>query len=360
MITNNHTVMKRILLIEDDPAMLRLTADILRMADYDVMTAENGKTGVEVAFREKPDLIISDTEMPILDGFGVFHMLQKNPHFVTTPFIFLNDQADQATGRKAMQLGADDVLPKPYSETDLLMAIECRLRKAEEIRDECRKVEREKIFSNHVSEAEVLSSFLDGRNIDRYSRKQRIYNEGTRPGKLYYIVKGKVKLTKASDEGKELVVELCGPGDFLGHIALLEDTSYKESAETIDFTEVAVIPRKEFEELVHEDTRIAQRFIKLLANNIAEKEKKLVGIAYNSLRKKVAEALMILREKFPPSGSDRFSINLNREDLANIAGTATESLIRTMSDFRTEKIIDIAKDGTISILNEHKLASLLK
>jgi CRP/FNR family transcriptional regulator, cyclic AMP receptor protein len=121
---------------------------------------------------------------------------------------------------------------------------------------------------------------------------------------------------------------------------------------------VAVIPRREFEELIHEDPRIANRFIRLLAKNIVEKESKLVGIAYNSLRKKVAEALLMLRRKYLSQKEQRFSINLNREDLANIAGTATESLIRTLSDFKSEKLIDISRDGTITILDERKLSGL--
>lgn len=350
--------MKKILLIEDDQEMMQLTSEILQMADYEVMTAENGKKGVEIAFREKPDLIISDIQMPVLDGYGVLHLLHKNPHFVTTPFIFVSEKADREEARKAMELGADDYILKPFTETELLHAIECRLRKAEEIRDEYYKEQRALTFSEALPEAEVLQRFIDGRNIDRYNRRQNIYLEGQRPNKLYYILKGKVKLVKSSDEGKELVVELCGEGDFLGHIALLEDTVYRESAETMDFTELAVIPRREFEELVHDDQRIANKFIKLLANNIVEKEKKLVGIAYNSLRKKVAEALLMLRRKYMPRQEDVFSINLNREDLANIAGTATESLIRTLSDFKAEKLIDISRDGTITVIDEKKLSGL--
>ena len=95
----------------------------------------------------------------------------------------------------------------------------------------------------------------------------------------------------------------------------------------------------------------------MLAKNITEKEEQLLGLAYNSLRKRVADALITLQQKYQVAGQEKFSIHISREDLANIAGTATESLIRTLSDFKSEKLIEI-KDGNIIILNEKKLAAL--
>ncbi len=103
---------------------------------------------------------------------------------------------------------------------------------------------------------------------------------------------------------------------------------------------------------------MAKKFIKLLGKNIAEKENQLLGLAYNSLRKKVAEALMQLQKKYKKSENEKFTIDISRDNLATIAGTATESLIRTLSDFRSEKLIDII-NGSILIINEKKLAGLL-
>jgi len=84
----------------------------------------------------------------------------------------------------------------------------------------------------------------------------------------------------------------------------------------------------------------------------------LLNIAYNSLRKRVATALVTLMNKYQKEGEDQFSIQISREDLANIAGTATESLIRTLSDFKSEKLIDI-QGSRISILNKKKLENML-
>ncbi len=95
-----------------------------------------------------------------------------------------------------------------------------------------------------------------------------------------------------------------------------------------------------------------------MAKNIREKERQMLDIAYNSLRKRVANALMILLNKYRKPGEDNFSIQLSREDLANIAGTATESLIRTLSDFKAEKLIEI-NGSKITVINEKNLAGML-
>lgn len=350
--------MKKILLIEGDQEMRQLTAEVLRLANYQVFDAENGKDGVEIALRENPDLIISDVELPVLDGFGVLHLLQKIPQFVTTPLILLSGNSDRKAARRAMELGADDCLSKPVSETELLHAIESRLQRAERIMKECNKRYSKDPLLPERPLQDVLKQFLEGRNINRYNKKQIIYSEKQHPSKLFYILTGKVRLYKCTDEGKELTIELNGPGDFLGYRALLQGTTYQETAETLDTTELAVIPMTDFEQLLREDERILRKFTKMLATSVCEKESRLVHLAYNSLRKKVAEALIYLRRTYPPAAEKSFSINLNRDDLAHIAGTATESLIRTLTEFKSEKLIAIAKDGKITLLNEKKLEQL--
>ncbi|HEX4957310.1 MAG TPA: Crp/Fnr family transcriptional regulator, partial [Lacibacter sp.] len=146
-------------------------------------------------------------------------------------------------------------------------------------------------------------------------------------------------------------------GDFLGYVALLEESTYKETAEAMEDCELALIPKQDFDELVNNNPVVARKFIQMLAKDVAEKEEQLLKLAYNSLRKKVADALMSLQRKYK-TGDAVFSISISRENLASIAGTATESLIRTLGDFRTEKLIDI-KEGNIIILNEKKLENML-
>lgn len=346
--------MKKILLIEDNPSIRENTGEILSLANYIVFTAQNGKVGVELALKEKPDLVLCDIMMPVLDGYGVLYLLQNNVETRSIPFIFLSAKNDDAALRKGMELGTDDYITKPYAETELLKAIERRLAMVDLIKQDIllAGLEEENDLIGKSTEREILQLFAENRNVNKYKRKQVIYNEGNHPGKLYYIKKGKVKTYKINEDGKELTVGLYNEGDFLGYIALLEGTTYKEMCQAMEDTELAVIPREEFSELIKKNAEIVKLFFSMLANKIADDEQHMLGLAYNSLRKKVAEALIILYKKY------KTPINIGRENLASIAGTAKESLIRTLGDFKSEKLIDI-KGGIIIILNEKKLEKLI-
>jgi CRP/FNR family transcriptional regulator, cyclic AMP receptor protein len=351
--------MKTILLIEDNDDIRNNTTEILELSNYKVITAENGKTGLEKAIEHIPDLIICDIMMPVLDGYGVLHAVHKNEAIKNTPFIFLTAKTERSDFRKGMELGADDYITKPFDGTELLNAVDSRLKKLDLLKQ---------IFNpgmdglNNLVEASfgaaALQSLTEDRSINKYKKKQNIYTEGNHPNRLYYMVKGKVKAYKTNDDGKELVTDLFSPGDFLGYIALLEGTVYKDTAEALEETELAVIPKEEFDDLLNKNAEVAKKFIQLLAQNISTKENQLLGLAYNSLRKKVAEALIQLQKKYQKNEDEKFIIDISRENLATIAGTATESLIRTLSDFRSEKLIDI-KDGGITIINQKKLENLL-
>jgi DNA-binding response OmpR family regulator len=351
--------MKKILLIEDNEDICSNTAEILELSNYKVITAENGKIGVEKAISERPDLIICDIMMPVLDGYGVLHAVHKNEGIKNTPFIFLTAKTERSDFRKGMELGADDYITKPFTGTELLNAVDGRLKKHDllvhDLVPDAGKTEQ--LIKSSFS-TDALKNFIEGRNTNIYKKKQTIYSEGNHPNRLYYLVQGKVKVFKTNEEGKELVVDLYTAGDFLGYVAMLEGTIYKDTAQALEETEIAVIPKEDFEDLIHNDKSVAEKFIRILAGNVSEKESQLIGLAYNSLRKKVAEALLLLLKKYPEKMANEFTIDINREILATIAGTATESLIRTLTDFKSEKIIDI-RDGSIIILNQAKLEHLV-
>lgn len=351
--------MKRLLLIEDNAEIRDNTAEILELANYQVDTAENGKIGVEKALENKPDLIICDVMMPVLDGYGVLHLLNKNPDLKGIPFIFLTAKSERADFRKGMEMGADDYITKPFTDIELLSAIESRLRKVDILRKNFDATPEgiQQMYQELTGKNE-LTNLIEDRNINFYKKKQTIYTEGNHPSRLFYIRKGKVKIFKSNTDGKELTVGLFSEGDFLGYTALLEGTVYKDTAEAIDDTEIAIIPREEFDALINSNREVAQKFIQMLAQNVSEKEEQLLNLAYNSLRKRVADALMSLYAKYKKESQEIFSIHISREDLANIAGTATESLIRTLSDFKSEKLIEI-RDGNIYVLDPIKLQRML-
>lgn len=349
--------MQRVLLIEDNDEIRENTAEILELANYIVDTAHNGKIGVEKALESTPDLIICDVMMPVLDGYGVLHLMQKNDALKNIPFIFLTAKAERGDFRKGMEMGADDYITKPFSDIELLTAIESRLKKASQLQTNLEAATLQQLQSE-AGNLKALQELVENSAVNFYKKKQLIYGEGNHPVRLFHIQKGKVKIFKTNDDGKELTVGLFGEGDYVGFTAILEGTVYKETAEAIEDTSMAIIAREDFEKLLGNNKEVAQLFIQLLAQSVTEREKQLVGIAYNSLRKRVAEALMLLQKKYTNESEGKFSMHISREDLAHIAGTATESIIRTLSDFKSEKLIDI-KEGSIIILDEKRLSALL-
>ncbi len=350
---------QRILLIEDNAEIRENTAEILELSNYTVDTAENGKVGIEKALVSKPDLIICDIMMPVLDGYGVLHLLNKNEQLSGIPFIFLTAKSERADLRKGMEMGADDYITKPFTDIELLNAIDSRFKKISILKKE---------YTSDPSGLEemllefggkdALHDITENRQENHYKKKQTIYFEGNHPQKLFFIKSGKVKTYISNEEGKGLTIGLYTEGDFFGYTALLEGGTYKDTAEAIDDSVVAEIPIDEFENLLRYNADATKKFIQLLAKNIIEKEQQLLNIAYNSLRKRVATALITLLKKYGKDENDIFSINFSREDLANIAGTATESLIRTLSDFKAEKLIEI-QGSKISVMNEKKLSEML-
>jgi DNA-binding response OmpR family regulator len=350
--------MKKILIIEDSQDILENVAEILSLSHYTVYTAADGKQGIELAMLHTPDLIICDIMMPELDGYGVLHVIQKNPVLQQIPFIFLTARTEMSELRKAMSLGADDYITKPFDATELLKAIEGRLHKAELM-----KQKRSDLFPDgfdagtSTNSEKTLHHFVEGRNVDKYRKRQRIFTEGNHPIRVYFVQKGKVKIFKTNDEGKEFITRVISEGEFFGYVSMFEQTIYKESAEALEDCAIAAIPKKDFEELVQSNPEVCRTFYRLLANDVTDKEEQLIHIAYNSLRKKVAGALLSVMKTFHDAPGE-FNITLSRENLAAIAGTATESLIRTLTDFRSEKLIDI-REGKITILNSNKLQSMV-
>lgn len=347
--------MNSILLIEDNPEILENTAEILELAGYRVLTATDGREGVEKAIAHHPDLIISDIMMPALDGFGVLHLVQKNQELADTPFIFLTAKTERSDFRKGMEMGADDYITKPFSDTELLNAVESRLKKAERMKSHVSALAD---FSSGMSYDHALKELFENRFINKYKKKQIVFSEGNHPQYLFYVVKGKVKAFKTSEDGKELTVGLYAAGDFMGYTALLEEAVYKVTAETLENCEIALVSRQDFFNLVNSNSAVALQFIRMLAKNNNQKAEQMVQLAYDSLRKRVANALLLLKNKFKKDSEEKFTIHITREELANLSGTTTESLIRTLSDFRSEKLIAI-HGGDIELLNERKLEYMI-
>lgn len=350
--------MKTILLIEDNPDMRENTAEILELADYKVITAANGKEGVALAKQSRPDLIICDIMMPELDGFGVLRMLGKNADTAAIPFIFLTAKAEKNDFRKGMNLGADDYITKPFDDVELLDAIEMRLRKHEALnRDFGRDAEGISGFIQEVRGFDALKDLSDQRQTRIYKTKEVIFHEGSYPYGLLLINYGRIRAYKTNKDAKEYVTGLYKAGDFVGYLPLLRDTAYEESAMAMEDTEILVIPKEDFFSLVYNNRDVSNRFIQMLSDNLSEKEDELLHLAYDSVRKRVADALLHLREKFMSTQNDPFSMVVTRDHLASLVGTSKECVIRVLSDFKDEGFVE-TKMSEITITDPDGLATI--
>ncbi|MFB9843597.1 response regulator [Mucilaginibacter ginsenosidivorans] len=347
--------MKTILIIEDNTDIRENTAEILELAGYKVLQGINGKTGVDLAYQHKPDLILCDIMMPELDGYGVLYMLSKNAEVASIPFIFLTAKAERIDFRKGMEMGADDYLTKPFDDIELLNAIESRLEK---------KRKQEEFYSKSLQSLEKLSAgnghgmaelkaMIAGRKIRQIKKKQILYYEGDQPQGIYLVIEGAIRTFKLAEDGRELMMGLYKPDDYLGVHALLLDEPFTETAEAVDDAAVCLLPKDAIINLVNRYPDITLQFIKILANNIREKEDQLLELAYNSVRKRLAQVLVRLSKQF----TDPSQFKISRDELASMAGMATETVSRTLSDFKDEKLIE-KKGSHIQILNLEKLAKM--
>jgi CRP/FNR family cyclic AMP-dependent transcriptional regulator len=353
------THMKQILLIEDNQVLRENTAELLELANYKMLVAANGKVGVDLALKHKPDLIICDIMMPELDGYGVLHMLSRNNETSSIPFIFLTAKTEKAELRKGMEMGADDFITKPFDDVELLKVIEIRLKKADVLKTHFSQdiTDVNALIKNVAASAEIkLTS--DERVISIYKKKQLVYSEGKRPVAIYHIVTGKIKTFKVNEFGKELITGIYTDGDFIGYTTVLEETAYTDTAEVLDDAELMIIPTVDFLQLIYNNPQVSKQFIKLLTKNVLENEEKLLTIAYQSLRKKVAMGLIEVFDKFKTKLCTNPEIIISRQDLSHIVGVANESLVRTLSDFKAERLVDL-EAGKIIILEEKKMRNLL-
>lgn len=152
--------MNKVLLIEDDVVLRENTAELLELSNYNMMTARNGKLGVELAIANLPDIIVCDIMMPELDGYGVLEALSKNETTKHIPFIFLSAKTERRDVRKGMDLGADDYITKPFEEDELISAIESRLAKAAILKDISDKKEDAKVDESEIRTLNDLKNFL--------------------------------------------------------------------------------------------------------------------------------------------------------------------------------------------------------
>lgn len=352
--------MKTILLIEDDPVMRENTAELLELANYTVITAANGKIGVSLAKKHIPNIIICDIMMPELNGYGVLQIISKDITTKHIPFIFLSAKIEHKDVRKGMNMGADDYITKPFDESELYSAIESRLAKAAILKEKLEnKLEKETYFETNENELKTLNQLKnyvsDLEEEYSFNAGEMIYHETDNSNFIYLIKKGIVKTYKIDEQGKELITELRKEDDLFGFTSFSNNIPHQEFAAAIEETIVLRISNKELKDILQKNHELTLELFDYLNDNVSEIKEHLLEMAYSSVRKKTATTILHFTEKIKKTPN--ICVQILRSDLASIAGIATETFIRTLSEFKREGLIDV--DGrNIKILNLEKLKKI--
>ena len=351
--------MKKILLIEDDIVLRENTAELLELSGYKVETASNRRGGIEVAKKYLPNLIVCDIMMPELDGYGVLESLSKNDSTKYIPFIFLSAKTERQDIRKGMDLGADDYITKPFNEEELISAIESRIAKSAILHEERQNIGAfpdDNVFNDEMKTLNDLKNFFDDNGkVFLYSKGDIIYEEGNNSNYIYLIRKGVVKNFKFDNDGKELTTNLYQEDELFGYTSFTQNIPYQESATAIKDTELVGVSKQELKDVLDNNHKITLELIQLLTDNLSGARDQLLDMAYSSVNKKTASTILKFAEKLNNKSGE--AIRISRNDLASVAGIATETLIRTLSSFKKDGLIEI-EARNIKILDIQRLQQI--
>ncbi|RIV43392.1 response regulator [Flagellimonas pelagia] len=345
--------MKKVLLVEDDTSLRENVEELLELSGFRVFPASNGKMALELAKKERPDIVLCDIMMPEMDGYEVLEQMASCDKTRHIPFIFVSAKTERSEVRKGMDLGADDYLTKPFEESELLGAIYSRLEKAQQLENTFLERTKPHNEGSDIRSLNELKNFFDDHGqLFTFRKDESIYTIGDHSNMVYLILKGVVKSCGLDEEGKELITSIYSEDDFLGFTSLTENLPYQEYAVAIENVKLAGIHKEKVKSILEENKNVSLELMDVIAEDLVHIKKQLLQMAYSSVRKKTAQTLLMY-SKAMDRGKDN-PLKIARSDLAGVAGIATESLIRTLSDFKNEGLIAI-ENRNIVVLDREAL-----
>jgi CRP-like cAMP-binding protein len=194
-----------------------------------------------------------------------------------------------------------------------------------------------------------------------YKKGEVLFKEGTVPSGIYYILEGKVKKFKVDRAGKEHIIYVANTGELIGYHAILAEDRFPDSAAALEITRVLYIPKEDFLEAVNNSQVLSRRLLKNLSHEFGVLTNGISLLARSSVRERLALQLIILREKYKEGTAEgkEVEINISREDLANMVGTARENVIRLLGEFRDAGILVIS-GRKIIVQDVRRLVDLAK
>jgi CRP-like cAMP-binding protein len=207
-----------------------------------------------------------------------------------------------------------------------------------------------------VSDLEILMS---RKSEQVYKKGQIIFREGGHPSGIYYIADGKAKKYKADLEGREQIIYVANTGELLGYHAILAAESYPDSAAVLEESTIVFIPKEDFLEAINQSDVLNRRLLKTLSHEFAVLANSLTLFAQKSVRERLALQLIVIREKYKVNFEPDMpvEINLSRDDLASLVGTARENVVRMLSEFKAEGTVE-TKGRKIIVLDVKRLIKI--
>ena len=207
--------------------------------------------------------------------------------------------------------------------------------------------------------AHNITNISSNKTCTVYKKGQMLFHEGTRPMGVYCINSGNVKVYKTGIDGKEQIIQICKSGDLLGYRAMLGEELFPVSAETLNETNICFIPRTDFLTSLQDEPQLHVKLMQQVCKELGVMTESLTNLSQKTVRERLAAALLMLRDTYGMDGADNgaVEINLTREDLANFVGTATETLIRLLHDFKEESLVETA-GRTIRVTNPKGLVKV--
>jgi CRP-like cAMP-binding protein len=208
----------------------------------------------------------------------------------------------------------------------------------------------------HLSPEEVVLLNYE-KDFRQYKRGDILYQEGNRISGFYCINSGIIKVFKTGFDGKEQIIRFAKAGDIIAYRSVLSNESACTSAKVIEDCQVCFIPSEILISLIKTNSEFSLDLLRLACHELGEANSFITDIAQKTVRERLAEILLLLVNDFGLDDDNFLNISLTREELANIVGTATESVIRLLSEFKTDKLVELS-GRKIKILNKKGLEKI--
>ncbi len=199
----------------------------------------------------------------------------------------------------------------------------------------------------HFCHTNELDEINYSKSCTNYKRGQILFQEGSKPVGLYCINSGKVKIYKYASDGKEQIIRIAKPGDFIGYCSLISGIRYPVSAAALEDSSICMIPKSTITDMFKDNEKFSEGMVNLLCNTITNSYARMADLSYKPVKGRLAEALLLLRETYTSPDNPEGIINITREDLASLVGTVKETAIRVLKEFKEDGFLVTNKSKII-------------